>query len=39
LLRSPKNAQRLLTAILRAKKNIGIPQSTEELRREFGLEK
>lgn len=39
LLRSPKNAQRLLTAILRAKENIGIPQSIEELRREFGLEK
>jgi antitoxin YefM len=38
LLRSPKNAQRLLTAYRRAKRHVGKPQSIERLRREVGLE-
>jgi antitoxin YefM len=37
LLRSPKNAQRLLTALNRAKSKRLKPQSIEELRREMGL--
>ena len=38
LLRSPKNAQRLLTALRRASKGQGKPQSPSSLRREMGLE-
>ncbi len=37
LLRSPKNAQRLLTAINRAQSQTLSPISVEELRREVGL--
>lgn len=37
LLRSPKNAQRLLTALSRALKRTGQPQTVEELRKEVGL--
>ena len=39
LLRSPKNAQRLLTTLLKAKDNKGVPQTLDELKKEFGLEK
>ena len=38
LLRSPKNAERLLTALGRALKKEGQPLSMDELRREVGLE-
>ena len=38
LLRSPKNAERLLTALDRALKNEGEPLPTVELRTEVGLE-
>jgi antitoxin YefM len=38
LLRSPKNAERLLTALTRAQHRIIEPQSIEELRREVGLD-
>jgi antitoxin YefM len=38
LLRSPKNAKRLLTAYRRAKRRVGKPQTPERLRREVGLE-
>lgn len=38
LLRSPRNAERLLTALERAKQRIVPPQSLEELRREVGLD-
>ena len=38
LLRSSKNAKRLLTALSRAQGGIGVPQSLEELRREVGLD-
>ncbi len=37
LLRSPKNAERLLTALARSSKQIVQPQSIEELRHEVGL--
>ncbi len=37
LLRSPKNAQRLLTAMHRAAGRKGKPESIEKLRREMGL--
>ena len=37
LLRSPKNAQRLLTAINRAQSRALPPSSVEELRRELGF--
>jgi antitoxin YefM len=37
LLRSPKNAERLLTALARASKKQGKPESIEKLRREMGL--
>ena len=37
LLRSPKNAGRLLTALNRALAGTGKPQTTEEPRREAGL--
>lgn len=38
LLRSPENAERLLSALGRALKNEGQSQSTDELRREVGLD-
>jgi antitoxin YefM len=38
LLRSPKNAKRLLTALVRAQERQLQPQSTAELRREVGLD-
>ncbi|PID74507.1 MAG: prevent-host-death protein [Desulfobacterales bacterium] len=38
LLRSPKNADRLLTALSRAKKGSGISQTIDDLRFEVGLE-
>ena len=38
LLRSPKNAQRLLSALQRARANKGTRESLERLRREIGLE-
>ena len=38
LLRSPKNAERLLSALGRALKNEGRPLTQEELLREVGLE-
>jgi antitoxin YefM len=38
LLRSPKNAERLLAALGRALKNEGQPLTADELRREVGLE-
>ncbi|MGH9630379.1 MAG: type II toxin-antitoxin system Phd/YefM family antitoxin [Bryobacteraceae bacterium] len=37
LLRSPKNARRLLTALRRAETATERPQSLEKLRREMGL--
>ena len=38
LLRSPKNAKELLTALCRAERREGKPQTVASLRREFGLE-
>jgi antitoxin YefM len=38
LLRSPQNAQRILSALARALKNEGDPQDIEDLRHEAGLE-
>lgn len=38
LMRSPENAERILSALGRALKNQGKPQSMEELRREVRLE-
>jgi antitoxin YefM len=38
LLRSPQNAERLLSALGRALKNQGKAQGMEDLRREVGLE-
>jgi antitoxin YefM len=38
LLRSPKNARRLLTALDRAQKGTGSPQTIDELRREVDFE-
>ncbi|MDP3148060.1 MAG: type II toxin-antitoxin system prevent-host-death family antitoxin [Ignavibacteria bacterium] len=38
LLRSPKNAQRLLKALLEVQNENNIPQSLEDLKLEFGLE-
>jgi antitoxin YefM len=38
LLRSPKNAERLLTALQRAQSEGGSSQTIEALRREVGLE-
>ena len=38
LLRSPANAERLLTALARVRERIGVPQSLEELRREVQLD-
>ena len=37
LLRSSRNAQRLLTALKRAARRKGKPQSVDKLRREMGL--
>jgi antitoxin YefM len=37
LLRSPKNAQRLLTALRRATRHKGRPEPLDKLRREIGL--
>ena len=39
LLRSPANAERLLTALARVRQHIGTPQSIADLRREVGLAK
>ncbi len=39
LLRSPKNAQRLLKALHRAQNRTEKPESLEKLREEFGVEK
>ena len=39
LLRSPKNAKRLLKALLDIQEVKGKPQSIKDLKREFGLEK
>ena len=38
LLRSPKNAQRLLSALIRAQGREMQPKAVEELRKELGLE-
>jgi len=38
LLRSPQNADRILSALARALKNQGKPQTLDDLRREVGLE-
>lgn len=38
LLRSPKNAQRLFTALERALQSEGEPSTMEELKKEVGLE-
>jgi antitoxin YefM len=38
LLRSPKNAQRLLTTLDRVRKGSGTPQTIDELRSEVGFE-
>jgi antitoxin YefM len=38
LLRSPKNAKRLLAALQRAIQRKGRPESVEKLRREMGLD-
>ena len=38
LLRSPKNARQLLSALNRARKGTGTPQTIDELRREIGFE-
>ena len=38
LLRSPKNAKRLLTALDQARKGTGSPQTIDELRKEVGFE-
>jgi antitoxin YefM len=38
LLRSSKNAQRLLTALQRATRGKGKPESVDKLRREMGLD-
>ena len=38
LLRSPRNARRLLAALKRAKMRKGRPESPDKLRRELGLE-
>jgi antitoxin YefM len=38
LLRSPQNAERILSALARALKNEGKPQDIDDLRRKVGLE-
>lgn len=37
LLQSPRNAERLLTALIRAQSHTVAPQTVEDLRREVGL--
>jgi antitoxin YefM len=37
LLRSPANAERLITALARARQRTGSPQSLDDLRHEVGL--
>lgn len=37
LLRSPANAERLLTALVHVRQRTGSPQSIDDLRREVGL--
>ncbi len=39
LLRSPKNAKRLLKALIEVQEREGIPQTVADLKREFGIEK
>lgn len=39
LLRSPRNAARLLRALERSKRGEGKPQTVEEFRKEMGLER
>ena len=39
LLQSPKNAERLLSALTRAQERTLAPQSVEELKREVGLDR
>lgn len=39
LLRSPRNAERLLSALKRAKQGKGKPESLDKLRQEMGLAK
>lgn len=39
LLRSPRNAKRLLQALFKVNENTETPQSISELKREFSLEK
>ena len=39
LLRSPRNAKRLLAALHRAKQGKGKPEPVEKLRREMGLDR
>ena len=39
LLRLPKNAKRLLTALRRADRRSGKPETVRQLRRELGLER
>lgn len=38
LLRSPKNAERLLSALARARRGEGKPETVDELRRDLGLD-
>ena len=38
LLRSPKNAKRILTTLDNVRKKTGVPQSIDELRNEVGFE-
>ena len=38
LLRSPQNAERILSALARALKSEGKPQNIDDLRREVGIE-
>lgn len=38
LLRSPKNAERLRSALARARRGEGKPETVEELRRDLGLD-
>jgi antitoxin YefM len=37
LLRSPRNAERLIKAVKRANRRVGKPESLDKLRREFAL--
>lgn len=38
LLRSPRNAERLLSALARSRRGEGEPETVEELRRDLGLD-